>query len=84
MSTYLITGATGFVGKRLINSLMSDGHKVIPVSRESIPNLETVICDFESSNLSKVHLRGVDIVFHLAIPSLPKVLKVQGWSRYLL
>ena len=66
MSTYLITGATGFVGKRLINALMSEEHKVIRVSRNPIPNFETVICDFESSNLSKVHLRGVDIVFHLA------------------
>ena len=66
MSTYLITGATGFVGQRLINALMSKGHKVIPVSRNPIPSLETIICDFESSNLSKVHLRSVDVVFHLA------------------
>ena len=66
MSTYLITGATGFVGKRLLNALMSEEHKVIRVSRKPIPNFETVICDFESSNLSEVHLRGVDIVFHLA------------------
>ncbi|MDY7025763.1 MAG: TIGR01777 family oxidoreductase [Pseudomonadota bacterium] len=33
MKTYLITGGTGFVGQKLIERLISDGHQVVVLSR---------------------------------------------------
>ena len=66
MSSYLITGATGFIGKRLVRSLTSQNHKVTLVSRELITDFDSVIFDFETDNLSKIDLNGIDIIFHLA------------------
>jgi len=66
MSSYLITGATGFIGKRLVRSLLSQNHKVKIVSRKLIPEFDSVVFDFETDNLSKINLQGIDIIFHLA------------------
>jgi UDP-glucose 4-epimerase len=66
MNTCLVTGASGFVGKKLINALLYYDHKVLPVSRKSMPNENTIICDFETSSLSKLHMKNVDVIYHLA------------------
>ena len=66
MSTYVITGATGFIGKQLVRAMLQDGHKVIPISRKSIPGLDTMICNFELKDFSSINLSNVDTVFHLA------------------
>ena len=66
MSSYLITGATGFIGKRLVRSLLSQNHKVKIVSRKLIPEFDSIVFDFETDNLSKINLQGIDIIFHLA------------------
>ena len=36
----LVTGATGFIGSRLISHLSKKGYKVIGMSRRKIPNTE--------------------------------------------
>ena len=62
----LITGATGFVGKRLLNKLSSIGYQLRVISRNPIPGIETVIVDLKGSNIPSEALSGIDIVFHLA------------------
>jgi UDP-glucose 4-epimerase len=66
MSTYAITGATGFIGKQLVRKTLQDGHKVIPISRKPTPGLDTIICNFELKDFSSINLSNVDTVFHLA------------------
>ena len=63
MKSFFITGATGFVGQRLVKAL--DGEiRVLSRTRQS--NYETVICDLQSDAIPNDSLNGVDTVFHLA------------------
>ena len=66
MQNILVTGATGFVGKRLINYLNLEGFIVCAIGRERVPGVETIICDFLNDNIPVSALKGIDIVFHLA------------------
>jgi UDP-glucose 4-epimerase len=59
----LITGATGFIGQRLINAV--DG-EIRVLSREKYSDFETVILDLQSSIISDDALDGIDTIFHLA------------------
>ena len=61
--TTLITGATGFIGRRLISAV--DG-EIRVLSRAVHSDLETVICDLQSSVISDNTLNSIDTVFHLA------------------
>ena len=61
--TTLITGATGFIGRRLISAV--DG-EIRVLSRAAHSDLETVICDLQSSVISDNTLDNIDTVFHLA------------------
>jgi len=61
--TTLITGATGFIGRRLISAV--DG-EIRVLSRAVHSDLETVICDLQSSVISDNTLDSIDTVFHLA------------------
>jgi UDP-glucose 4-epimerase len=60
---YLITGATGFVGQRLINVISGN---VRVLSRKKQLDLETLICDFEKDSVPSSALDGIDTVLHLA------------------
>ena len=63
MKSFFITGATGFVGQRLVKAL--DGEiRVLSRTRQS--NYETVICDLQSDAIPNDALNEVDTVFHLA------------------
>ena len=46
MQKVLITGATGFVGQRLINFLKLEGFSIRAIGRKPMFNVETIICDF--------------------------------------
>ena len=63
MTRYLITGATGFIGTRLTNSV--DG-EVRVLSRTKHPDYETVICDLQSEAIPDDALHQIDTVFNLA------------------
>ena len=63
MSNIFITGATGFVGKRLVKAIDSN---IRVLSREKQPDYETVVCDLKSEVIPDNALDGVDTVFHLA------------------
>jgi len=66
MDNYLVTGATGFIGKRLINLLKTTECEIRIISRYAQNNFETYICDFERESIPESALESVDTVFHLA------------------
>jgi UDP-glucose 4-epimerase len=63
LSDILITGATGFIGQRLVRAI---GANIRVLSREKQPDHETVVCDLQSKTIPDNVLDGVDAVFHLA------------------
>ena len=63
MKNILISGATGFIGQRLIGAIDAN---IRVLSREKQPDYETVVCDLKSEVIPDNALDGVDTVFHLA------------------
>lgn len=65
----LVTGATGFIGTRLCEWLVGDGHSVIGVSRSgegSVPGVDYRAADFTDPNAVGGCLGSVDCIVHLA------------------
>ncbi|MGB4812364.1 MAG: SDR family oxidoreductase [Methylophilaceae bacterium] len=66
----LVTGASGFVGKVLCDTLCENGHHVVGVYRNANkinPNLQPfIISDFNADTDWKEALIGVDVIVHLA------------------
>ena len=64
----LVTGATGFIGKRLISHLLQLGYSVVGMSRRNIPNtsnVKYVQADvFDTSQLENA-LQGIEIAYYL-------------------
>ncbi len=71
MSTILITGASGFIGRNLVTSLVSGGkHKVIGMSRNQ-PDVKVPFIfikgEFQSfEDLRKLNEHEIDVLIHLA------------------
>ncbi len=67
----LVTGGTGFLGKRLVQRLVDEGHDVSVFSRhvqEDLPDTITAYTgDVRDKNALKKAFKKVDIVYHLAI-----------------
>lgn len=67
----LVTGATGFIGRHLVEKLVHAGATVRAVSRSadtlsSTPDVERVVADlYDLDSLEQV-MSGVDVVYHLA------------------
>ncbi len=70
MASVLITGASGYLGKRLLDAATAAGHAVIAISRkkpESKSAFEFVRGDFASfEDLRKLDKLKIDVVVHLA------------------
>jgi nucleoside-diphosphate-sugar epimerase len=74
---YLVTGASGFVGRQLCRRLLDDGHAVVGAVRSAIEFPEFLGRSFATIHLGDVEgttnwdeaLIDVDIVFHLAADS---------------
>jgi len=64
----LITGATGMVGKKLINALHLNGHSIAVLSRKAtkIPNAKVFTWDVYKQTIDKECLNGIDTIIHLA------------------
>ena len=62
----LITGGTGFVGQKLVTSLIRFGCPVRLLARYPNPFIETIVCDFIKDKIPDDTLDSVDTLFHLA------------------
>jgi nucleoside-diphosphate-sugar epimerase len=61
----LITGATGYIGNRLLKLLKTTEHEVRLLSRKRILNYDTILCDL-NEEIPEVALKSIDIVLHCA------------------
>ncbi|NRA44146.1 MAG: NAD(P)H-binding protein [Oligoflexales bacterium] len=78
-----IAGASGFVGRYLIDALLKAGHSVVALSRrdrskENNDNLKWVTCDLFSRRDARVGLEGCDIAFYLTHSMIPSARLSQG------
>ena len=71
--TILVTGASGFLGKKLITELSNDSESVIAIYRSepsknllNLPNIQWIKSDLSSSNNMLNTLEKIDTVVHLA------------------
>jgi nucleoside-diphosphate-sugar epimerase len=65
----LVSGATGFVGRRLCQQLLANGDSIIALSRGGSPlpdGTPTLALDLAVEAPGDELLQGVDVVFHLA------------------
>ena len=66
MTSILVTGATGFVGGKLLKLLEEYENKIYVLSRRQHPDYETIICDLSQKQIPASAIVLVDTVFHLA------------------
>ena len=78
----LVTGATGFIGKRLVKKLVEEGRKVRCLVRDiskteelSYPSVDFFIGDIRNLNSVKGAMEGIDVVYHLAGKANPSIVK---------
>lgn len=64
----LITGATGMIGRKLIQLLLDKGYKVAILSRKAvdIKKVKVYLWDIDKSTIDPDCLSGVDTIIHLA------------------
>ena len=73
MSTILVTGATGYIGGRLVNRLLEDGHRIrclarTPSKLEDEPwcdQVEVVAGDVTDAASLSPALEGIDVAYFL-------------------
>ena len=92
MKTYLVTGASGFIGSRLIKELSDSGAEVIAFTRKEIdvPNIKQIFGDFSSlEDLKQLVDYKIYTVIHLAgvtgdaLEDDAMMVNVAGTSRFL-
>ena len=75
MTKSLVTGAAGFIGSNLVDTLLKNGHEVVAVDNEYSDandqfywnkNSYNVNCDVRDYKALKNCMWDVDYVFHLA------------------
>lgn len=76
----LVTGGTGFLGRRLVERLLADGRRVTILGRNPAPDLERRGVRFVRAALDDMSAvaaacAGIETVFHVAA-------KVGVWGRY--
>ncbi len=65
----VVTGASGYLGRALIDRLLLEGARVVGISRAPGPDragVSFVRADIRKANLLEESFRGADVVFHLA------------------
>jgi nucleoside-diphosphate-sugar epimerase len=82
MSTHLVTGATGFVGRALVERLLREGHSVRVLARDDADRarwagvhgraVEPFVASLGDPNSIAQAAEGADVVFHCASESSPR------------
>ncbi len=64
----VVTGASGFIGRHLLDRLVGDGVQVLAISRRGTGrrDVEDICVEYSDQAALQVVLRGVDVVVHLA------------------
>ncbi len=62
----VVTGGAGFLGTHLCRALAADGHTVTVIDLKENPEYNTIIADIRDTEAMNTHLKGADVVFHLA------------------
>lgn len=75
----LVTGGTGFLGRRIVERLVGQGRAVTVMARRPAPDLEArgvrfVACSLEDASAVRDACRGMETVYHVAA-------KVGVWGR---
>lgn len=75
----LITGATGMLGKDLIQSLLKRGYRISVLARkpQTIKNVTVYLWDIDKQQIDVNCLTGVDSIIHLAGENISK----QKWTE---
>ena len=66
MIKVFVTGASGFVGQKLVSAIDTKKNSLRVLSRGSLSGIETVVCDLQSKDMPDDALKGINTVFHLA------------------
>ena len=79
MST-LVTGGTGFLGRRIVERLLGEGRRVTVLGRTPAPEFERrgvqfIRASLDDADAVRAACRGIETVFHTAA-------KVGVWGRY--
>jgi nucleoside-diphosphate-sugar epimerase len=76
----LVTGGTGFLGRRLVERLLAEGREVTVLGRTPAPDLEDrgvrfIRAPLDDADAVRAACAGIETVFHVAA-------KVGVWGRY--
>jgi len=79
-SSVLVTGGTGFLGRRLVERLLAEGRNVAVLARHAVPELEARGVRFVRASLDdapavRAACAGIEAVFHIAA-------RVGVWGKY--
>ncbi len=70
MSTVVVTGGTGTLGREVVRHLVEDGHDVVVTSRSATPSVwdsaRTVQVDYRSPGTLRTAFEGADAIVHCA------------------
>jgi UDP-glucose 4-epimerase len=66
LNKILVTGASGFIGQRMLARLKVRDSEIRILSRKPYKEYDTVCCDFLENNIPESALDSIDTIFHIA------------------